>query len=142
MSQYYYSGYTQVPLNLNTLVFFTVSDVAMTSELDVKLTEKEIITLLELIHTFSSKWDLIGIVLGFAPSELENIKNMPSLFMKAPTSFLTELLSQWVQWPTLSHPTKPTLRALCTSLRSSLVGLGSLADKVEMEMKQSLICKE
>ena len=121
--------------------FFTVSNVAMDSALDVKLTEKDIATLLELIHTFSSKWDMIGTLLGFAPSELEKIKNMPSLFMSAPTSWLKELLSQWVQWPTLSHPTKPTLRALCTSLRSSLVGLGSLADKMEIEMKQSLTCK-
>ena len=57
--------------------------------------------------------------------------------MGAPTSFLQELLSQWVQWPTASHPTKPTLEALCGALRSSLVGLGSLADKVNEEMRQS-----
>ena len=57
--------------------------------------------------------------------------------MGAPTSFLQELLSQWVQWPTASHPTKPTLEALCAVLRSSLVGLGSLADKVNEEMRQS-----
>ena len=108
----------------------------------MKLTEKEFSKLLELIHTFSSKWDLIGVLLGFAPSELENIKSMPSLFVSAPTSFLKELLSRWIQWPTLSHPTKPTLRVLCTSLRSSLVGLGSLADKVEREMKQVITGKD
>ena len=115
---------------------------ATTNELDIKLTEREIAKLLELIHHFSFKWDMIGTVLGFLPSELENIRSMQSLFWSAPTSFLQELLSQWVQWPTLSHPTKPTLRALCTSLRSSLVGLGSLADKVEKEMKLSLTSKE
>ena len=120
----------------------TVSNVATDSALDVKLTEKYIATLLELIHTFSSKWDEIGTMLEFAPSEIENIRNMPLLVAKAPKSWLKELLSQWVQWPTLSHPTKPTLRALCTSLRSSLVGLGSLADKVDKEMKQSLTCKD
>ena len=123
-------------------VFFTVSLVAVTNELDVKLSEKEIAMLLELIHTFSSKWEKIGTMLGFAPSELDKIKNTPSLFMSAPASWLKELLSQWVQWPTLRHPTKPTLRALCTSLRSSLVGLGNLANKVEMKMKKSLTCKE
>ena len=114
---------------------------ATTDKLDVKLTEKEFSKLLELIHTFSSKWELIGVLLGFAPSELENIKSMPSLFMSGPTSFLRELLSRWVQWPTLSHPTKPTLRVLCTSLRSSLVGLGSLANKVEKEMTQAITGK-
>ena len=62
---------------------------------------------------------------------------MPLLLVRAPTSFLQELLSLWVQWPTASHPTKPTLEALCAALRSSLVGLGSLADKVNEEMKQS-----
>ena len=118
-----------------------MSDVAVTSELDVKLTEKELSTLVKLIHTFSSKWDMIGTDLGFAPSEIEHIRSMPLLLATAPASWLKELLSQWVQWPTLSHPTKPTLRALYTSLRSSLVGLGSLADKVEMKVKQSLTCK-
>ena len=62
---------------------------------------------------------------------------MPLLLVRAPTSYLQELLSQWVQWPTASHPTKPTLEALCAALRSSLVGLGSLADKVNEEMRQS-----
>ena len=107
----------------------------------MKLTDKEFAKLLELIHTFSSKWELIGVLLGFAPSELENIKSMPSLFMSAPTSYLKELLSQWVQWPTLSHPTRPTLRVLCVSLRSSIVGLGALADEVEREMMQSITGK-
>ena len=102
------------------------------------LTEEEVAELLELIHTFSYKWDMIGIKIGFTLSELEDIKSMPSLFMSAPTSYLKELLSRWIQWPTLSHPTKPTLRALCSSLRSSLVGLGSLADKVEKEMTQAI----
>ena len=55
--------------------------------------------------------------------------------MSAPASFLRELLSQWVQWPTADHPTKPTLGALCETLRSSPVGLGSLAEKVDREMK-------
>ena len=108
----------------------------------MKLTEKEFAKLLELIHTFSSKWELIGVLLGFAPSELENVKSMPSLFISAPTSYLKELLSRWIQWPTLSHPTRPTLRVLCTSLRSSLVGLGSLADKVEREMKAVVTGKD
>ena len=122
-----------------------MSGVATSNESDIKVvTEKELVTLLELIHTFSSQWDIIGMVLGFAPSELDKIKNMSSLFKSAPTGWLKELLSQWVQWPTLSHPTKPTMTALCTSLRSSLVDLGSIVDKMEMEMKMSLttLCKE
>ena len=99
------------------------------------LTEKDIGPLLNLIHNFSSKWASIGLGLGFAPPELNQINSNPSLILSAPTSYLTELLSRWVQWPTDDHPTKPTLEALCKTLRSSLVGLGQLAEKVEREMK-------
>ena len=64
---------------------------------------------------------------------------MLKLLVGAPVSYLQELLSQWVQWPTEKHQNNPTLGALCTALRNSLVGLGSLAEKVEKEMKQ-LLC--
>ena len=101
------------------------------------LTEGDVVALLNLVHNFSDKWHHIGLGLGFAPSELNQISSNPSLFMSAPASFLTQLLSQWVQWPTVHHPTKPTLRALCGTLRSSFVGLGSLAEKIEREMKCS-----
>ena len=94
---------------------------------EIKLTDEDICKLLELIHTGSSKWYDIGLHLGFF---------MPLFLASAPTSYLIELLRQWIQWPTQDHPTEPTLRALCTALCSSLVGLGSLADKVEKEMSQ------
>lgn len=99
--------------------------------LDKKLTEGDIAKVLDLIHTYGYKWIEIGLQLGFVTSELDTIKSMQSLLMSSPTSFLRELLSRWVQWPTEDHPIKPTLRALCTALRTSLVGLGSLACKVE-----------
>ena len=99
------------------------------------LGERDIPKLLSLIHNFSDKWNAIGLGLGFTPPELNQISGNPSLFMSAPASFLTELLSRWVQWLTKDHPTISTLHALCEALRSSLVGLGSLAEKVEREMK-------
>ena len=124
------------------LTFFIVHASATPDKLDVKLTEQEVAKLLELIHTSSShKWDMIGLKIGFTFSELENIRSIPMLLLSAPTSYLKELLSRWVRWPSPIHPTKPTLRALCTSLRSSLVGLGSLADKVEREMTQAITGK-
>ena len=101
------------------------------------LTERDVVALMNLIHNFSNKWNEIGLGLGFAPSELKQISSNPSLFMSAPASFLTELLSQWVRWPTMTHPTKPTLRALCGTLRSSLVGLGNLAEKLQREIECS-----
>ena len=108
----------------------------VSNELDVKLAESVVAEILKLIQGFSFKWDSIGLELGFLPSELSIIRNKPLFLTSAPTSYLTELLSQWIQWPTQDHPTEPTLRALCTALRNPIVGLGSLADKVEMEMSQ------
>ena len=101
------------------------------------MTERDIAALLNLMHNFSYKWNEIGLGLGFVQSELTLISSNPSLFMSAPASFLRRLLSQWVQWPTKEHPTKPTLKALCEALRGSLVGLGRLAEQVERELKCS-----
>ena len=103
------------------------------------LTERDVPALISLIHNFSTKWYDIGIGLKFTPSELSLIVSKPLLLAAAPTSYLAELLSQWMQWPTVNHPQNPTLRALCEALRSSHVGLGSLADKVEREMSDSNI---
>ena len=109
----------------------------MASDAERTLTEDDIATLLNLMHNFSDKWHNIGIGLGFAPSELNQIQSKPSLFMEAPLSFFKQLLRQWVQWPTVRHHSKPTVRLLCETLRSSFVGLGALAEQVEAEMKSS-----
>ena len=91
---------------------------------------------MRLLQSYSYKWNQIGLSLGFTQHELRTISNMVILLTGAPVSYLQELLSQWVQWPTTDHPNHPTLEALCTALSSSLVGLGSLAEEVEKEMKQ------
>ena len=101
------------------------------------LTERDIATLMNLMHNFSDKWHEIGLGLGFVPSELKQISSNPSLFMSAPASFLRTVLEQWIQWPTKDHSTKPTLKALSEALRGSLVGLGSLAEQIERELKCS-----
>ena len=100
------------------------------------LSEKDLVHLMQLFQSYSYKWNPIGLSLGFNQHELNTIFGMFKLLMGAPVSYLQELLSQWVQWPTTDHPSHPTVRALCTALRSSLVGLGSLAEEVEKEMKQ------
>ena len=90
---------------------------------------------MSLLQNHSYKWNEIGLELGFITSELQTISSMSRLFIGAPVSYLQELFSQWLQWPTDSHPSKPTLEALCAALRSSLVGLGSLAEMVIGRMK-------
>ena len=106
---------------------------------DQVLTGADISKLTSLIHSYSHKWRCVGLALKFDPNELKVIEGSPSLFTSAPTSYLTELLCQWVQWPTVNHPTRPTLGALCAALRSAPVGLGRLAEDVEREMKCSTI---
>ena len=102
----------------------------------VKLSEKDLVHLMRLLQSYSYKWEIIGLILGFTQHELNTISGMLKLITGAPVSYLQELLSQWVQWPTADHPSHPTLGALCTVLRSRLVGLGSLAEEVEREMKR------
>ena len=106
------------------------------------LHKEDVYQLMTLMQSFSDHWLEIGMALGFTPSELNQIRKNPMLLTAAPKSFLTELLSQWVQWPTVDHPHKPTLEALCKALCSSLVGLGSLAEEVEREMKHSTTGKK
>ena len=101
------------------------------------MTERDIATLLNLMHIFSYKWHEIGLGLGFIQSELTLISSNPLLLISAPASFLRTLLSQWVQWPTKEHPTKPTLKALCEALRGSLAGLGRLAEQIERKLECS-----
>ena len=79
------------------------------------LTKTDVDALMNLVRSFSHKWNGIGLGLGYTPSELNLIKRNS---LQA-TSSLEELLSQWVQWPTVNHPTKPTLRVFCETLRSS-----------------------
>ena len=102
----------------------------------VTLSEKYIANLMKLLQSYSYKWNPIGLNLGFTPHELSTISSMLMLLVGAPVSYLQELLSQWVQWPTNEHPNNPTLEALCAALQSPLVGLGSLAKDVEKEIKQ------
>lgn len=100
-----------------------------------RLNEEDVPVVLPLIYTYSSKWRLIGMGLGFTNSELNLISSKPSLYATAPASYVEELLSQWVQWPVDKHPTEPTLMGLCKALRSSPVNLGKLAQDVEREVR-------
>ena len=100
------------------------------------LSEKDLVHLMQLLQNYSTKWNPIGLSLGFIQSELKTISGMLALLTGAPVSYLQELLSRWVQWPTADHPSHPTVGALCTALRSSLVGLGSLAQTIENELKE------
>ena len=50
------------------------------------------------LHPHSTKWKVIGEGLGFTRSELDTIEAAPRLYHGAPQSFLSEMLSKWLQW--------------------------------------------
>lgn len=80
-------------------------------------------------------WDAIGTALKFAPAELNIIRHSPQATTLQQR--LEVLLTQWSHWPTRAHPDVPTVEKLCEALRSDLVGLGDVANELDM-MKGSL----
>ena len=107
-----------------------MTDVSAGAPMTQVLTKQDLPAILKLIGNFESKWNEIGEGLGFTQPELNQIRSY------APCCW-AKLLSEWVQWPTVNHSKQPTLETLCEVLRSSPVGLGSLAEVVEREMKRS-----
>ena len=48
---------------------------------------------------YATKWRDIGMALGFLEGELDNIQSNPMLLTQTPPkSWLSEMLSQWLQW--------------------------------------------
>ena len=76
------------------------------------------------LHDYSDMWYEIGLQIGFRDGELKAITG-DKVERK-----LREMLLKWVHWPTGGHPKPPTLSSLCSALRSPVVGLGNLADKL------------
>ena len=66
--------------------------------------------------------------LSFTHGELENIRM--SFPISSPQVLLGEVLTQWSQWPTDTHPDHPTMEKLRDALRSGPVGLGVLANQI------------
>ena len=54
--------------------------------------------LLEQLQIHSAKWREIGSYLGFRPSELDEIQARLLLLNGAPTSWLSAVLADWLQW--------------------------------------------
>ena len=52
----------------------------------------------EKLRPHCAKWRVIGEGLGFTPSELDTIKAAPQSLQDAPQSYLSVMLSGWLQW--------------------------------------------
>lgn len=98
-----------------------------------RVVDKDVGFLVGLLCTHAYKWNDIGLALGFLSGEIGNIS---CIYPPSPQKHLTELLSQWAQWPTPAHPQDPTVEAMCAALRSNLVGLGATANELD-SMKSS-----
>ena len=78
------------------------------------------------------KWRTIGTKLGFHTAELDGIQSKPTLLTEAPASYLSEVLSQWLQWAPDSTNKRnyATLEALQSAVRRA--GLGRVADDLKI----------
>ena len=65
--------------------------------LNIKLSERHQSFLSLELKTQSTEWKSIAIYLGFTGSELKIIEAKPLLLSGAPTSWLNEMLSEWLQ---------------------------------------------
>ena len=92
----------------------------------IVIKSKDVNKLIAHLHKNAFKWKEIGGALDFEQGELENIGYSGG----TPQQLLTKLLSEWSEWPTDDHPTKPTLDSLCAALRSGTVKLGGAADDI------------
>ena len=63
-----------------------------------KLTERHIPSMFQQLNIHASKWREIGTYLGFRLGELSNIEARPTLVSSAPTSWLSAMLEEWIQW--------------------------------------------
>ena len=94
----------------------------------VIMRDRDVGFLMGYLCQYSYKWEDIGTSLHFLPGELENIRHSPQVI--TPQQRLNSVLCQWVQWPTTAHPQTPTMEMLRDALRSDLVGLGAVANKL------------
>ena len=94
--------------------------------------------LLKQLQAHSAKWREIGSFLGFFPGELGNIEARPSLLSGAPRSWLSAMLTDWLQWAP-GDGRGSTSFATLESLKAALnqAGLGAIAHYLEIGGQQT-----
>ena len=63
-----------------------------------RLTESHHSVLCKELTKHAAAWRAIGIHLGFTQGQLDNIQAIPFLLAGAPTSWLSKILAEWLQW--------------------------------------------
>ena len=99
-----------------------------------RLTEIHYASLLQQLSQYATKWRELGTYLGFKPGELGNIQDRPLLLSKGPTSWLSVLLSEWLQWAP-GDGRERTSFATLEDLKSALgkAGLGAAAHDLNIQ---------
>ena len=100
---------------------------------DIKLSELHHPVLLQQLTKYASHWRAIGEGLRFTPYELENIQAKPLLTLRAPTSWLSAMLAEWLQWaPGDSRGSRDfaTLKSLILALDEA--GLATAANDLHL----------
>ena len=85
-----------------------------------------------------TKWELIGIALGFDPEDLKIIEQTPTLIPQGPVAYFKEMLLQWLKWAPSNH-NLPTISSLCSALRSPNVGNEKIAKDLKVIITQRSI---
>ena len=71
---------------------------AIDSAVENRLTDQHHSVLVEKLSQYAAKWREIGGKLRFTHGELDNIQNNILLSTGSPGSWLSAMLSQWLQW--------------------------------------------
>ena len=104
------------------------SEPRMSHTSPTKLTDDHHSVLLRHLTNHAAAWRVIGTHLGFHPGELANIEASPNLTQRAPVSWLSAMLAQWLQWApgdSRGSPSFATLEDLKSALNQA--GLGATA---------------
>lgn len=91
-----------------------------------RLCDCDLSSIIDKIGIHSSKWEAIGVHLGFKHGDLESIKGNPTLQSTAPGSFVREMLAEWLQWAPSDghgHSGYATVQALQEALRKAKLGV-------------------
>jgi GTPase SAR1 family protein len=98
-----------------------------------RLSELHHPALLAKLTKYASRWRNVGEKLKFTSDELDNIEARPLLLQRAPTSWLREMLAEWLQWtPGDSRGSRDfaTLEALKFALNEA--GLAAAASDLQL----------
>ena len=90
-----------------------------------RLTDDHHAVLLKQLTKHSADWKMIGLYLGFSSGELKDIEVRPFLQPNAPTSWLSTMLVQWLQWApgdSRGSTSFATLKGLKTALNEACLG--------------------